>query len=170
MGGGFGNKNQNQDADLIAALLAREAGAPVKLELSRKEDFLGVHGRWPTVQHYKVGVAEDGSLTAIQLRGYSGMGPYRKNSGAIAGTELYKTPALEAVVHPVYTNKTVSGNFSGPEFPQGFFGIQSMMDDIAYRMKIDPVEFLLRNMARTARDEAPFTNFTLEECVRRGAE
>ena len=44
MGGGFGNKNQCQDADLIAALLAREAGRPVKLELTRKDDFLGVHG------------------------------------------------------------------------------------------------------------------------------
>ena len=40
MGGNFGNKNQNQDADLITALLAKEAGAPVKLELSRKEDFI----------------------------------------------------------------------------------------------------------------------------------
>jgi putative selenate reductase molybdopterin-binding subunit len=170
MGGNFGNKNQNQDADLIAALLAREAGAPVKLELARKEDFLGVHGRWPTVQHYKVGVSQDGALAAVQLRGYSGMGPYRKNSGAIAGTELYQTPAVEAIVHPVYTNKTVSANFRGPEFPQGFFGIQSLMDDIAYQMKMDPVDFILKNMARTARDGAPFTNFTLEECIRRGAE
>ena len=60
MGGGFGNKNQNQDADLIAAVLAKETGAPVKLELSRKEDFIGVHGRWPTTQYYKVGVSNDG--------------------------------------------------------------------------------------------------------------
>ena len=62
MGGGFGNKNQCQDADLIAALLAPEAGRPVKLELTRKDDFLGVHGRWPTVQHYKVGASRDGTL------------------------------------------------------------------------------------------------------------
>ena len=58
MGGNFGNKNQNQDADLIAAMLAKEAGAPVKLELSRKEDFIGMHGRWPTAQYYKVGVKQ----------------------------------------------------------------------------------------------------------------
>src|SRR5262245_33565766 len=75
MGGNFGNKNQNQDADLIAAILAREAGAPVKLELSRKEDFIGVHGRWPTAQYYKVGVMADGTLTAIHLRGVSSMAP-----------------------------------------------------------------------------------------------
>ena len=62
MGGGFGNKNQNQDADLITAMLAKEAGAPVKLEYTRKDDFIGVHGRWPTVQYYKVGVTRDGLL------------------------------------------------------------------------------------------------------------
>ena len=170
MGGNFGNKNQNQDADLITALLAKEAGAPVKLELSRKEDFIGMHGRWPTVQYYKVAVDADGTLQAIQLRGYSGMGPYRKNSGAMAGVELYKCPNVEAVVTPVYTNRTVSGNFRGPEFPQGFFGIQSMMDDVAYRLKMDPVEFGLKNMSRMFRDEIPFTNYSLDECIRRGAE
>ena len=170
MGGNFGNKNQNQDADLIAAVLAREAAAPVKLELSRKEDFIGMHGRWPTVQYYKVGVARDGTLQAIQLRGYSGMGPYRKNSGAIGGIELYQCPHIESAVSPVYTNRTVSGNFRGPEFPQGFFGIQSMMDDVAAKLKMDPVDFILKNMTRKANDVTPYTTYTLDECIRRGAE
>ena len=170
MGGNFGNKNQNQDADLIAAALAKEAGAPVKLELSRKEDFIGMHGRWPTTQYYKVGVKNDGTLTAIGLRGYSGMGPYRKNSGAIGGIDLYLCPNIETTVYPVYTNKTVSGNFRGPEYPQGYFGIQSMMDDVAFRMEMDPVDFILKNMTRKYRDETPYTNYSLDECIRRGME
>jgi CO/xanthine dehydrogenase Mo-binding subunit/aerobic-type carbon monoxide dehydrogenase small subunit (CoxS/CutS family) len=170
MGGNFGNKNQNQDADLIAAMLAKEAGAPVKLELSRKEDFIGVHGRWPTIQYYKVGVRDDGALNAIQLRGYSGMGPYRKNSGAIGGLELYQCPNVESTVYPVYTNRTVSGNFRGPQDPQGYFGIQSMMDQIAAELKTDPLDFILKNMTRRSLDEVAYTNFTLEECIRRGAE
>jgi xanthine dehydrogenase molybdenum-binding subunit len=170
MGGGFGNKNQNQDADLITAMLAKEAGAPVKLEFTRKDDFIGVHGRWPTIQYYKVGVSRDGTLQAIQLRGYSGMGPYRKNSGSIAGIELYQCPNVESVVYPVYTNKTVSGNFRGPEYPQGFFGIQSMMDDVAYKLEMDPVDFVLKNMTRKSRDEVPYTNYSLDQCIRRGAE
>jgi len=170
MGGNFGNKNQNQDADLIAAVLAREAGAPVKLELSRKEDFIGVHGRWPTAQYYKVGVARDGTLQAIQLRGFSGMGPYRKNSGNIAGVEIYQCPNIETSISPVYTNRTVSGNFRGPEYPQGFFGIQSMMDDVAAKLKMDPVEFILKNMTRQANDQTPYTTYSLDECIRRGAE
>jgi len=170
MGGNFGNKNQNQDADLIAAALAKDAGAPVKLELSRKEDYVGMHGRWPTVQYYKVGVKSDGTLQAIQLRGFSGMGPYRKNSGNIAGVEIYQCPNIETSISPVYTNRTVSGNFRGPEYPQGFFGIQSMMDDVAAKMKMDPVEFILRNMTRKAGDQTPYTNYSLDECIRRGAE
>jgi CO/xanthine dehydrogenase Mo-binding subunit/aerobic-type carbon monoxide dehydrogenase small subunit (CoxS/CutS family) len=170
MGGNFGNKNQNHDADLIAAVLAKEAGAPVKLELSRKEDFLGVHGRWPTTQYYKVGVSRDGVLQAIQLRGYSGMGPYRKNSGAIGGIDLYRCPNIDSTVFPVYTNKTVSANFRGPEFPQGFYGIESMMDDVAFKMKMDPVEFIAKNMTRQFRDDTPYTNYTLEECLHRGME
>jgi xanthine dehydrogenase YagR molybdenum-binding subunit len=170
MGGNFGNKNQNQDADLITAMLAKQAGAPVKLEMSRKEDFIGMHGRWPTIQYYKVGVNRDGVLNAIQLRGYSGMGPYRKNSGNMGGIEVYQCPNIETVIYPVYTNKTVSGNFRGPEFPQGYFGIQSMMDDVAYKMNMDPVEFVRKNMTRKANDVTPFTNYTLDECLRRGSE
>ncbi|PYU36606.1 MAG: hypothetical protein DMG31_00505 [Acidobacteria bacterium] len=170
MGGGFGNKNQNQDADLIAAVLAKETGAPVKLEMSRKEDFIGVHGRWPTTQYYKVGVSRDGVLQALQLRGYSGMGPYRKNTGGIGGVELYQCPNVESVIYPVYTNRAVSGNYRAPEFPQGFFGIESMMDDVAYKMKMDPVEFVLKNMTRQSDDAVPYTNYTLEDCIRRGAE
>jgi len=170
MGGNFGNKNQNQDADLITAMLAKEAGAPVKLELSRRDDFLGVHGRWPTIHYYKVAASDDGKLQAIQLRGYSSMGGYRKNSGSMAGIELYDVANVDSSVSPVYTNKTVSGNFRGPEYPQGFFGIQSMMDDVAYKMKMDPVEFGMKNMIRTARENVPFSNYTLDECIKRGAE
>jgi CO/xanthine dehydrogenase Mo-binding subunit/aerobic-type carbon monoxide dehydrogenase small subunit (CoxS/CutS family) len=170
MGGNFGNKNQNHDADLIAAVLAEKAGAPVKLELSRKEDFIGVHGRWPTAQYYKVGVSKDGTLQAIQMRGYSGMGPYRKNTGNIAGVEIYRCPNIETSISPVYTNRTVSANFRGPEFPQGFFGIQSMMDDVAVKLKLDPVEFVLKNMTRLAGDQTPYTSYSLDECIRRGAD
>ena len=170
MGGNFGNKNQNQDADLIAAMLAKQAGAPVKLEMSRREDFIGMHGRWPTIQYFKVGVDRDGLLQAIQLRGYSGMGGYRKNSGAIGGLDAFQCPHVESTVYPVYTNRTVSGNFRGPEFPQGYFGFQSMMDDVAYKVGMDPVDFALKNMTRKANGQIEYTNYTLDECIRRGAE
>ena len=170
MGGGFGNKNQDHDFELMAALLAKSAGAPVKLEFTRKEDFLSVHGRWPTKQYYKVGVRNDGTLTAIQLRGYSGMGPYRKGTGGIAGIDIYQCPNVERMVYPTYTNKAVAANLRGPDYPQGVFGIESLMDDIAYALKMDPVEFRLKNMTRKFQDQLPYTSNGLEDCIRRGAE
>ena len=170
MGGGFGNKNQCHDFDLMAAVLAKQAGAPVKLEFTRKEDFLSVHGRWPTKQYYKVGVKRDGTLTAIQLRGYSGMGPYRKGTGGIEGIAIYECPHVERTVFPVLTNMAVSANLRGPDYPQGVFGIESLMDDIAYSLKMDPVEFRLKNMTRKFNDQTPYTSIGLEDCIRRGAE
>ncbi|MGI8743939.1 MAG: xanthine dehydrogenase family protein molybdopterin-binding subunit [Bryobacteraceae bacterium] len=169
MGGGFGNKNQCQDSDLMAAVLAKKAGAPVKLEFTRKEDFVSVHGRWPTRQYYKVGVRNDGTLSAIQLRGYSGMGPYRKGRGDIGGIEIYRCPNVQTAIYPVYTNMAVSANFRAPAYPQGVFGIESLMDRIAYELNIDPVEFRLKNMTRKFQDRLPYTSNGLEECIRRGA-
>ncbi len=169
MGGGFGNKNQNQDADLIAATLSRCTHAPVMLEYSRWEDWLGMHGRWPTVQTYKVGVKDDGTVTAIQLNGYSGMGPYRKNAGGIGGTDLYACLNRYRSISPVYTNRTTSGNFRAPSEPHGVFGIESIMDDIAYKMGMDPVDFALKNMLRPT-DDKPFTNYSLDDCIQLGAD
>lgn len=170
MGGGFGNKNQNHDFDLMAAVLSKRAGVPVKLEFTRKEDFISVHGRWPTKQYYKVGVKNDGTLTAIQFRGYSNMGPYRKGQGDIAGIENYQCPNIDKTTYMVYTNMAVSANLRGPAYPQGVFAIESLMDDIAYKLNMDPIEFRLKNMTRKFRDEVPYTSYGLEDCVRKGAE
>ncbi len=130
-----------------------------------------MHGRWPTVQYFKVGVKNDGTLSAIQLlRTTAAWAATAKNSGNIGGIEVYQCPNIQTTIYPVYTNKTVSGNFRGPEFPQGYFGIQCMMDEVAYKLKMDPVDFVLKNMTRKANDEIPYTNHTLEECIHRGAE
>ena len=169
MGGGFGNKNQNQDADLVAATLSKQAGAPVMLEFSRRDDWLGVHGRWPTVQYYKIGAKNDGTVTAIQMRGYSGMGPYRKNSGGISGMDVYACPNRLRSISPVYTNRTTSGNFRAPSEPHGFYGVESMMDEVAYKLGVDPVEFTLKNMRRPT-DDQPFTNYSLDEVITTGAQ
>ena len=170
MGGGFGNKNQCQDSDLMAAQLAKETGRPVKLELSRKEDFVCVHGRWPTSQNYKVEFLKEVTLQAIQMRGYSGMGAYRKSGGGISGVEYFRCPNVKTEIYPAYTNMAVSANFRGPPYPQGVFGIASILDDISHELKIDPVDFYLKNVTRKYRDSIPYTSSGLLECIRQGAE
>ena len=162
MGGNFGNKNQNQDADLITAMLAKEAGAPVKLELSRKEDFIGMHGRWPTVQYYKVGVdARRHAARRFSCAATAAWGRTARTRGAIGRHRAVPVPERrDRRSTPVYTNRTVSANFRGPEYPQGFFGIQSMMDDVAYKLKMDPVEFVAEEHdagSRATRRRSPTT-------------
>jgi CO/xanthine dehydrogenase Mo-binding subunit len=168
MGGGFGDKNGNYYFDLIAAALAKDVGAPVMLELSRKDDWLGTHGRWSTVQNFRIGVKNDGTLTAIELNAVSGMGPYLRRSGGISGMDAYACENTARSVLPVHTNRMVSGNFRAPAYPQGYFALQSMMDDIAYKLGMDPVQFALKNMTRPSAAH-PFTNYTLDQCIEEGA-
>lgn len=170
MGGGFGNKNQCQDFDLMAAELARRANAPVRVEFTRKEDYLSVHGRWPTTQYYKIGVKNDGTLTGIQMRAYSGMGPYRKGQGDISGIEVYQCPNVERTTSMVYTNMAVSANFRAPAYPQGVFAVESLMDDAAHALKMDPLEFRLKNFSRKYQDRQAYSSSGLEDCLRKGAE
>ena len=170
MGGGFGNKNQCHDFDLMAAELSKRAAAPVKVEFTRKEDFTAVHGRWPTKQYYKVGFKQDGTLTALQMRAFSGMGPYRKGAGDISGMEVYQCANVERTVSTVHTNMAVSANFRAPAYPQGVFGIESLMDDVAATLNMDPLEFRLKNMTREFRDTQAYTSNGLEQCLRQGAE
>ena len=139
------------------------------LEYSRREDWLGVHGRWPTVQYYKVGVKDDGEVTAMQMRAYSGMGPYRKNSGGISGMDAYGCENRYREIHPVYTNRTTSGNFRAPSDPHGHYGVENMMDEVAYQLDMDPVEFTLKNMRRPT-EQQQFTNYSLEEVINDGAQ
>ena len=169
MGGGFGDKNGSYYFDLIAATLSEVADAPVMLELSRKDDWLGTHGRWHTVQDFRVGVAQDGTVTAIELRGYSGMGPYLRRSGGISGTEAYACPNVDRTIYSMHTNRMVSGNFRAPSDPQGYFAIQSMMDDISYKIGMDPVDFALKNMRRPT-EQQRYTNYSLDECIEQGRE
>jgi CO/xanthine dehydrogenase Mo-binding subunit len=169
MGGGFGNKNQCQDTDLMAAELARVTEKPVMLELTRKEDWLGIHGRWPTTQHYRVGAKRDGTLTAIDFRGYAGMGPHRKSSGDIAGLEFYRCPNVRKELYTVFTNMTTSANYRAPAYPQGVFGIASALDDVCHRLTLDPLEFYRVNATREWQDQTPYTSSGLMECLERGA-
>ena len=96
MGGGFGNKNQGFDFDLMAALLARKTRRPVRVEFTRHEDFIAVHGRWATQQHYRIGYKKDGTLTAIHLKAYSNMGGYLRSGGSINGPQNYVVPNIHS--------------------------------------------------------------------------
>ena len=83
--------------------------------------------------------------------------------------ELYACPNRYRSIAPVYTNRTTSGNFRAPSEPHGVYGIASIMDDIAYKLGMDPVAFTVKNMLRPTAEQ-PFTNYSLDACIQMGVE
>ena len=169
MGGGFGNKNQAQDYDYMAAVLAKAAGQPVKLEFTREDDYIGMHGRWSSEQKYKIGVKKDGTITAVQLDAVTNMGAYRKQSGNLSGTDFYNIANFKKVILPVHTNTVVAANYRAPAYPQSVFGFASFLDQIAHEMGINPVDMFMRNRIQKYKSKIPFTSNYLEQCIIEGA-
>ncbi len=169
MGGGFGNKNQAQDYDYMAAVLAKVTNQPVKLEFTREDDYIGMHGRWPSEQHYKIGVKKDGTITAVQLDAVTNMGAYRKQSGNLSGTDFYNIPNFKKVIKPVHTNTVVSANYRAPAYPQSVFGFASFLDHIAYELGINPVDMFMKNRIQKYKSKLPFTSNYLEQCIIEGS-
>ena len=169
MGGGFGNKNQAQDYDYMAAVLAKAAGQPVKLEFTREDDYIGMHGRWSSEQRYKIGVKKDGTITAVSLDAVTNMGAYRKQSGNLSGTDFYQIPNFRKHIKPVHTNTVVAANYRAPAYPQSVFGFASFLDQIAHEMGINPVDMFMRNRIQKYKSKIPFTSNYLEQCIIEGA-
>ncbi|MGZ8426379.1 MAG: xanthine dehydrogenase family protein molybdopterin-binding subunit [Candidatus Binatia bacterium] len=169
MGGGFGNKNQAQDYDYMAAVLAKAAGQPVKLEFTREDDYIGMHGRWSSEQRYKIGVKKDGTITAVSLDAVTNMGAYRKQSGNLSGTDFYQIPNFRKHIKPVHTNSVVAANYRAPAYPQSVFGFASFLDQIAHEMAINPVDMFMRNRIQKYKSKIPFTSNYLEQCIIEGS-
>src|SRR5918996_6410299 len=169
MGGGFGNKNQAQDYDYMTAVLAKVTNQPVKLEFTREDDYVGMHGRWASEQHYKVGVKKDGTITAVQLDAVTNIGAYRKQSGNLSGTDFYNIPNFKKVIKPVHTNTVVGANYRAPAYPPSVFGFASFLDHIAYELGINPVEMFMRNRIQKYKSKTPFTSNHLDECITEGS-
>ncbi len=70
----------------------------MKLEFTREDDYIGMHGRWASEQHYKIGVKKDGTITAVSLDAVTNMGAYRKQSGNLSGTDFYNIPNFKKVI------------------------------------------------------------------------
>jgi xanthine dehydrogenase YagR molybdenum-binding subunit len=170
VGGGFGNKNQAQDYDLMVALLAKQTGRPVKLEYTRHDDFIGLHGRWSTEMQYRMGAKSDGTLTAIDFRGVSNMGAYMKSNGNITSFDLYTCPNTRAEITRVFTNRVTSANQRAPSYPQGYFAMEQTVDQMAHELGLDPLEMRLKNRTLLYQDRTPYTSNAMEACLREGAE
>jgi putative selenate reductase molybdopterin-binding subunit len=153
IGGGFGGKQEMLLEDICGALTLATR-RPVKIEYTREEEFYMARSRHPQILNIKMGVKRDGTLMANQMTVLATTGAYGSHANTVQGNTgskvlpIYRTPNMRFECHVVYTNTPVAGAFRGYGCPQGYFAQESVMDEIAYTLGMDPVELRKKNMIR----------------------
>ena len=153
IGGGFGGKQEMLLED-IAGALALATGRPVKIEYTREEEFYMARTRHPQILRMKMGAKRDGTIVASQLTVLATTGAYGSHSTTVQGNTgskvlpMYRAGHMRFECHVVYTNTPVAGAFRGYGCPQGFFAQESVVDELAHELKMDPLEFRRRNAIR----------------------
>jgi len=175
MGGGFGSKLQAGKYTLIAALLARKTGRPVKLFLTREETFLAVGNRPPSNITLKAGARKDGTLTALVLTATATGGAYPAGGTSLLDwlvRDLYACPNVRTETADLYINAGPARPMRAPGHPQGAWALEQMLDALAYKLDLDPVELRLKNIPRTSQarpGNPPYTTTGLKDCLEEGA-
>lgn len=186
VGGGFGGKcTDNAGKTLyqgIAALLARKAGRPVRLEYTLKELMYGEDTRNPFTFEMRVGVKKDGAIKGIDCRAIQATGGYASSGPAVCAVagegvmNTYRAEALRYTAYSVYTNTPVGGELRGFGHPQAVFALETHMDKVADVLGLDPLAFRLAQHLRDGDklltvegDASAIRNSGMRECIERGA-
>lgn len=194
MGAGYGTKDETR-LGAITAVLAQRAGRPVKIELTRQEEFVAGRHRHGTTTTVRMGVKNDGTVTAVHATTIMDTGAYlssgpgvirRAGQGALY---LYRCANVQYDGYLTYTNTPSGGSYRALGAPQGHFALESLADTISEALGIDPLEFRLKNHVRlegqpgervTPANEVldtqpveggvPFSSNGLRECLQIGSE
>jgi CO/xanthine dehydrogenase Mo-binding subunit len=169
VGGGFGGKVMLLETLLV--LLARRVRRPVRLALTRQQEFLLGHPAPAARFDLELGAKRDGTLVALRARydydnGASG-GWHAGITGSFLGG-TYRIPNFEITGLEVSTNKTPADAYRAPGAPQAYFALESAMDELAIQLGLDPIELRLRNASREGdpnADEEPWPRIAMVECL-----
>ena len=167
MGGGFGSKNGPDDYTYIAAELARRTGRPVRCFLTRREENTAAGNRNATIQRLTAGARDDGTLVALAGEFVNAVGW----SGWVATTDgpmrmLYDCENVRTVTYGAKVNTPPMKAFRAPGFVEGTFGLECLLDEVAARLGMDPLELRRRNYAH-ANESRPYSSKRLMECYKR---
>jgi xanthine dehydrogenase YagR molybdenum-binding subunit len=169
MGGGFGSKNGPGDYTVIAAELARRTGRPVKCALTRREENVAAGNRNATIQRLTGAARSDGTLVALGGEFVNAVG----FGGWSSSTEgpmkmLYACENVRTTHYPAKLNLPPMAAFRAPGFVEGTFALECLLDELAAKLGMDPLELRRRNYADSDRvEERPFSSKNLAECYRR---
>ncbi len=173
IGSGFGGKLSAWPHSAMAAAAARKLNRPVKLMVTRKMMFYDVGHRPRTQQQIRLGATPEGKLISLEqhYRNHTSLvGDYHENCGE-ATPFLYSTPNLEVTSALVKRTLGTPCPMRGPGAVPGLFALESAMDELAIKLKMDPVELRLKNDTLTDESNGkPFSSRHLKECLQVGAE
>ncbi len=155
VGGGFGGK-AGISMEVCAVAMARAAmGHPVKLRMTREEEFIGTTVRQSLVARTKIGCGSTGNLLAMETQYYFGGGAYNDygvNIARAAGyscTGPYLIPNVKGDSYCVYTNLPIGSAMRGFGMPEIHWGIEQIMDQLAEKIGVDPADFRRRNCVKS---------------------
>ena len=173
IGGGFGAKLFLRTDALLAALGARAVGRPVKVALTRPMVFNNTQHRPATIQRIRIGATQDGKITAIGHESWSGDQPGGKPETAVNSTRLAYAGANRMTRTRLAVLDLPEGNaMRAPGEAPGVAAMEIAIDEMAEKLKLDPVEFRVRNDTQVDPEhpERPFSERHLVECLRQGAD
>ncbi len=159
LGGGFGGKTYAK-IEPITSALARVVRRPVRLAISAEDAFRTVR-RCDARVRVKLGLTRDGRLWAAECRAdfdvgaYADIGPRIIQKGTYTATGPYRVPNAVLASRAVYTNTTPGGAFRGFGVPQLAWAFESLLDDAARRLDLDPVELRRQNLLAHGEELAP---------------
>jgi CO/xanthine dehydrogenase Mo-binding subunit len=167
MGGGFGSKNGPDEYTYVAAELAKRTGRPVRCALTRREEHTSAGNRNATIQRLRAGASSDGTIVALDGEFTNSVGW----SGWNASTEgpmrmLYDCDNVRTITYGAQLNTPPMKAFRAPGFVEGTFGLECLIDELASRLDLDPLELRRRNYAGS-NEGTPYSSKNLEECYRR---
>jgi CO/xanthine dehydrogenase Mo-binding subunit len=183
LGGGFGSKAWAQRISFYAAKLAIVTGRPVRLERTRREEFLNHPHRWDCKIHIRMGARKDGTLAAIYQRAIVNIGAaassrnYYPISFNWHVSNLYECPNVHLEQIGVYTNLQLTGPTRAPLNMTAIFALESHMDEMAEALGIDPLELRFRNYSTFGRThiypelrgqevKIPYSSKHLDRCMK----
>jgi CO/xanthine dehydrogenase Mo-binding subunit/CO/xanthine dehydrogenase FAD-binding subunit len=175
-GGGFGSKSHVSEHEVIAALLARKAGRPVRLQLTREEEFGATKPRHAFYMDLELHADRDQRIILIDARvdadngAYNHYGPSVLMGGLRKLASMYRTDCVRWEGRLVDTALPPGGQFRGYGSTQTTFALESAVDELAHRLGVDPLELRIANANRpdsTARSGIQIGSARLVECLER---
>jgi carbon-monoxide dehydrogenase large subunit len=162
VGGGFGSKLQVTAEEVLALLLARKLGRPVKWTESRSEGNVAVHHGRDQIQRVRIAADADGRIRGLDVDLLADMGAYLMLVtpgvpllGAFMFNAIYKMDAYRFSCTGVFTSKTPTDAYRGAGRPEATYAIEHLMDDLAAELGVDPLELRERNWIK--HEEFPYT-------------